>query len=577
MKFAKAWVYKYKMDLFFGGLVLIQILFFGIYIMLGIKSTIVNLTDGYPWISLRNLTKIFIFIGTILLFLTFIILKKTYIGSSSLVLQIIVFFFNAFLCFILTTTYIFSTNELLPLKFSVENDLALGTKFLAIGSAILCSIILYNIKGYHWEKKKVRTGKKEKLMKLTAILIFLSVFNQSFSHFGQTELFMSEPRSQSESRDFQINLCPPHAPINFVNNSQVDTYFSGNITNGLSWESAFVIENLTFNRESFQIESYYGIRFYNCSRYVVIKNCTFSGFSYGLEILYSANIRLENCFLTDLYSSLDIKNSKEIIILNNSISDSRYSQVSLYSTNSCKIIGNLIQNSQYTGIKLSDSEGAIIERNHLINNKNGISLGDSNSNLIKFNFVMSNSHSGINVGGSSNNSVFQNEISINRYGIIMYNGNQNNTFWYNNFTKNEEFNAYNLVHYNDLDQICAPNKWDNGSVGNFWDDYLFNNPFGVKQDEFWMVRYKIPGFFQESDNYPLIHIDDTTRFNSTLIFIIILVSGTMSISILAYQSIKKNILRENNFFVRHFYENHNIQDKMDNSEEEKSQKITEKK
>jgi parallel beta-helix repeat protein len=324
----------------------------------------------------------------------------------------------------------------------------------------------------------------------------------------------------------------PHININFKNNSNIDSFFMGNTTDGLSLDSAYIIEDYSFDYDFSPNPS--GIYIYNCSRFLLIKNCSFKGYYSGLYTAYSSNIRIENCYFTQLSRSVYTALSNDISIVNNTI-----------------------QNCNDAGIELSYSNNNLIERNNLINNSDGINLLSSNNNTIQMNKITNHYFTGINNLWAENNVIYNNEISSNRFFGIKISNSQNTTIWYNIFTKNGKFNAYTSVsvNFNSQDQIKTPNKWDNGSVGNFWDDYLFNNPFGIKQDGFWKKKYTIPGLSSEFDHHPLIHPNDNIRFNSTMLFIIILVSGIACISIMAYKSIRKNISREENFFVRQFSDN----------------------
>jgi nitrous oxidase accessory protein NosD len=63
----------------------------------------------------------------------------------------------------------------------------------------------------------------------------------------------------------------------------------------------------------------------------------------------------------------------------------------------------------------------------------------------------------------------------------------------NTFKNNSVWHGYDLFH----------NKWDNGSVGNFWDDYIGND---IDKDGIGNSPYNITGGVSQ-DNYPMMNPD----------------------------------------------------------------------
>ena len=75
-------------------------------------------------------------------------------------------------------------------------------------------------------------------------------------------------------------------------------------------------------------------------------------------------------------------------------------------------------------------------------------------------------------------------------------GARNNIIYYNIFNKN--------IIYNAKDDVS--NQWDNGSVGNFWDDYLMKYPDAENINGIWNKPYNITGE-QNIDRYPLVSLE----------------------------------------------------------------------
>ena len=76
-------------------------------------------------------------------------------------------------------------------------------------------------------------------------------------------------------------------------------------------------------------------------------------------------------------------------------------------------------------------------------------------------------------------------------------GARNNKIYYNIFKQNSIYNAKDDV----------SNQWDNGSVGNFWDDYEEKYPDAVNINGIWDTPYSITGD-KNVDRYPLVIIED---------------------------------------------------------------------
>ncbi len=85
---------------------------------------------------------------------------------------------------------------------------------------------------------------------------------------------------------------------------------------------------------------------------------------------------------------------------------------------------------------------------------------DSNDNLISDNIFTENNYT-IRIRGSEKNTIFKNLIMNNKYGLYLCCGAKNNLAYNNFFINNSNWNA--------IDALV--NKWDNGIVGNYWDDY----------------------------------------------------------------------------------------------------------
>jgi len=144
--------------------------------------------------------------------------------------------------------------------------------------------------------------------------------------------------------------------------------------------------------------------------------------------------------------------------------------------NSSIISNNIIAFNEQCGILLNHSSSNLIDRNLILRNGNplpGFSYGEgirivlSNNNTISGNVVDWNVVCGIVLMSSCSNLVVNNIIERSVNGIaIEGNASKNNLIYHNNF-------IWNNFHVDFLTSgVHPPNFWDDGSVGNYWDDYV---------------------------------------------------------------------------------------------------------
>ncbi|MCJ7571858.1 MAG: right-handed parallel beta-helix repeat-containing protein, partial [Candidatus Thermoplasmatota archaeon] len=132
-----------------------------------------------------------------------------------------------------------------------------------------------------------------------------------------------------------------------------------------------------------------------------------------------------------------------------------------------KTTNNIIKNNTFynnrIGLITGDSKLNDISLNTFTGNTEyGMYLEDkSNDNLISDNIFTENKY-GIRIKGSEKNTVVKNLMMNNKYGLYLCCGAENNIAYNNVFINNTDWNA---------DETLATNTWDNGLVGNYWDNY----------------------------------------------------------------------------------------------------------
>ncbi len=159
------------------------------------------------------------------------------------------------------------------------------------------------------------------------------------------------------------------------------------------------------------------------------------------------------------------------------------------------------QSKQYHSIYINHGDYCSITECNVKDGNIGIWIKNSDGCTISDTTIEGNNFAGVSISiYSNNNVVFDNTFSQNRYGIYIITDSNNNMIYHNTFQNNDDYNAYD-----DCD-----NQWDDGSEGNYWDDYagvdenpedgIGDTPYGIdggsNQD-----RYPL-GFFQEENQKP---------------------------------------------------------------------------
>ena len=190
---------------------------------------------------------------------------------------------------------------------------------------------------------------------------------------------------------------------------------------------------------------------------------------------------------------IKINSSNNTISSNIILNSNRGIYLSSDSSNNT-ISENTILNASY-GIYLYHSGRNNISNNNLSKcTKYGLYLYVSYNNTISGNMFLENNY-GNRVRSSENNKLFKNTVINNKYGMFFCCGGRNNVIYLNVFKQNSVYNAKD-------DDV---NQWDNGSVGNFWDDYEEKYLDAIQKDDIWDIPYNIPGRYKNNmDNYPLV-------------------------------------------------------------------------
>ncbi len=141
----------------------------------------------------------------------------------------------------------------------------------------------------------------------------------------------------------------------------------------------------------------------------------------------------------------------------------------LWAVNATNSDSNLIARnrapSDTIGVSLYNSHKNIVADNTLTDGEDGVDLTLSSQNTVARNLIRRGSLFGVFLENSTQNLVIENNIQQNKFGVnIQYS--QDNVLYHNNILASTLFQ---VSHVRASDKPL--NRWDDGSSGNYWDDY----------------------------------------------------------------------------------------------------------
>src|SRR5271157_1367506 len=332
------------------------------------------------------------------------------------------------------------------------------------------------------------------------------------------------------------SITPSTAPIHSIDNTYTLT---GNIT--IAGNDGIVIErdNIVLDGAGYTVATGSlggnGTALTNTNN-VTIRNMTVINFTNGIWISYSSDnvlsgnnvannyngIMLVNSSNSNLYQNsatnglygISLYNSPDNTVSENTVTASTDMGIYLESSNNNVLSGNNATNSGYGIMLYNSADNTLLGNNASANNQYGISVGiylDSASySTLSGNNVKANNEYGIHLVSSSNCTLSGNNVASNPYGIyldalsgnnvtannvygIVLSNSSNNSIFHNNFVNNT----------NQVLTDGFANIWNNGSMGNYWGDYLATYPNATQVDSsgVWNTPYVIDA--NNTDYYPL--------------------------------------------------------------------------
>ena len=333
---------------------------------------------------------------------------------------------------------------------------------------------------------------------------------------------------------------------NVIENGKILIYADASIYGNQIYGSGFLLDlynniefggsNLVNNKPVYFYENKTGLRpadFINAGQ-VILYNCNDSIIS-NLEISYTyRSLYLRSCnnntisyntFSNNQERGIDASGSNHIIE-NNIISNNNVGGLDLGGCYNCLIRDNIIHKNQYN-IEAIVCNNNTFSGNTISGSTMGVFLRYSDNNTFINNRVVK-SGAAITWSGK-NNTISSNLIKDNYYyGISM--GDSGNLIYYNCFINNSR-HAYDNGAYN---------RWDNGVVGNYWDNYTGLDADGNGIGD---VPYVIAGSAGSQDNFPLMNCPISTQDGGgipiELIILISVISGGAVIGVAALLLIRR--------------------------------------
>ena len=241
-----------------------------------------------------------------------------------------------------------------------------------------------------------------------------------------------------------------------------------------------------------------GITLSSSNNNTVRMNNLLNNTNYGINVYFSNDNKIfENTAEGTGYNGILVYYSDNNVIKENNVSLSGFTGILIYGTSDNNFVeDNLVFNNNDGGIyarywDASDSPTFNKIINNVIFDHNfawGIHIGYGVNTIIASNEIYNN-RDGIEISNSNNSIIYDNDIYDNGFGIDIANmGSINNTIYLNSLFDNTNNGIDNGVN----------NTWDNGAIGNYWDDYS-----GDDDDlrMFWLGDFNIPflRFYQKKD------------------------------------------------------------------------------
>ncbi|MHA1715798.1 MAG: PKD domain-containing protein, partial [Promethearchaeota archaeon] len=295
-----------------------------------------------------------------------------------------------------------------------------------------------------------------------------------------------------------------HEPIFINGNAELDAFCAGNGTDGLTPETAHVIENYEISGDGIAVP----IQIINTDRFLIIRNCTLensstNNFDAGILLSNCWNINISNCNVQANNYGIYLNMSSNITIYNTTVFSSEKDGIVLDTNSNFNVINQsfIAGQIQGNGILVNISTNNIIDSCFINSNTySGIIILNSTNTTVVFSDIGFNALNGIYIESSNGTIIFSNTVHDNMQlcaGVFLSDGSliYNNGFINNNMNMSPQ-----------ADQMLGGiNNWDNGTIGNYWSDYTTRYPAANDVGGIWDIPYDIRPAENAFDYKPLVN------------------------------------------------------------------------
>ncbi len=154
--------------------------------------------------------------------------------------------------------------------------------------------------------------------------------------------------------------------------------------------------------------------------------------------------------------------------------------VDLWRSSGCVVeAGNFRGNE--IGLRLAESKNNLVANSSFVGNAYGVYVEGGGGNVLRSCLVGSSTVAGLHLADSSGNRVEGCIFWRNKRGLYAARSTANE-FLYNDFVEN---GAHAILEH------CGPNLWDDGTRGNFWDDYAAKRGGASREGGTWSEPYTL--------------------------------------------------------------------------------------
>ncbi len=212
---------------------------------------------------------------------------------------------------------------------------------------------------------------------------------------------------------------------------------------------------------------------------VTITDCTLTDSIYGVLIQGGSKNRVENNLMTGNEIGVGIWNSANATIRNNVISGSPSLGVEIIGGTGHQLVDNEISQN-LAAVEISSSTRNLVHDNTLTGGADGIDVrANSTNNNVTRNQLSKFANFALRILDSGNNRILENLISDNHstsndaLGVQLQNA-TGNSFLRNSLVRNDAhlFAICSTVSPGCPQSDVTANSWDDGTRGNFWDNYV---------------------------------------------------------------------------------------------------------